>query len=342
MSKLVIDVSEHQGQINWQQVKSTGVQGVIIRCGYGDDDPGQDDGQWRRNADECTRLGIPFGAYIYSYATSMAQAESEARHILRCIKGYKLAYPVYLDLEEPGTQAGAVERAKRFADIIEGAGYWCGVYANLSWWNNSLQGLDQYTKWIAQYNGQCDYTGQGKDMWQYSSDGRVAGINGRVDMNECYRDFPGEISGGQAGGAPAPKSIQVKMSKQTGDDSQRIYLEDAGGGFCRLKNKRTDLYLDVPGGKADNGAVLQWYEGNDTDAQLWRVVYREHGAAQYALLQPKLAPGRYASVENNGLNGHDKLKLWDDQHGSKQQFWLKQADDGSYVFVHTYSLMAIA
>ena len=195
MNRLIIDVSEHQGNINWDQVKSTGVEGVIIRCGYGDNIASQDDKYWKRNADECTRLGIPFGVYIYSYATSMAQAESEAQHALRCVKGYKLSYPIYLDLEHAGTEAGAVERAKRFGDIIEAAGYWCGIYAILSWWNNYLPGLDRFTKWIAQYNSQCDYVGKNKDMWQYSSSGRVAGISENVDMNECYRDFPKEIKG---------------------------------------------------------------------------------------------------------------------------------------------------
>lgn len=196
MSKLLIDVSYAQGQINWDQVRTTGVDGVIIQCGYGDNITSQDDKYWKRNADECTRLGIPFGAYIYSYATSMAQIESEAQHVLRLVKGYKLSYPIYLDLEEPGTQAGAVERAKRFGDIIEAAGYWCGIYANLNWWNNYLPGLDRFTKWVAQYNSQCEYTGANKDIWQYSSTGRVAGIAGNVDMNECYRDFPTEIRGG--------------------------------------------------------------------------------------------------------------------------------------------------
>ena len=195
MNRLIIDVSEHQGNINWDQVKSTGVEGVIIRCGFGDNIASQDDKYWKRNADECTRLGIPFGVYIYSYATSMAQAESEAQHVLRCVKGYKLSYPIYLDLEHAGTEAGAVERAKRFGDIIEAAGYWCGIYANLNWWNNYLPGLDRFTKWIAQYNSSCDYVGKNKDMWQYSSSGRVAGISENVDMNECYRDFPKEIKG---------------------------------------------------------------------------------------------------------------------------------------------------
>lgn len=206
MKKIIIDVSEHQGTINWEDVKGQ-IDGAILRCGFGDNITSQDDKYWKRNADECTRLGIPFGVYIYSYATSTAQAESEAQHVLRCVKGYKLSYPIYLDLEEPGTEAGAIERAKKFGDIIEAAGYWCGIYANLNWWNNYLPGLDRFTKWVAQYNSHCDYKGNNKDIWQYSSAGRVAGIGGDVDMNECYRDFPAEIRGEvtPTPSKPAPK-----------------------------------------------------------------------------------------------------------------------------------------
>lgn len=198
-TKKVIDVSYHNGTIDWAKVKASGVDGAIIRCGYGDNITSQDDKQWKRNADECTRLGIPFGTYIYSYAKSDAQAKSEAEHVLRLIKGYKLSYPVYYDLEEAGTQSGAVNRMKIFADIIEKAGYWCGVYCNKSWWDNTLKSLgDRYTKWIARYNNTLGM--DGVDMWQYTSDGSVNGISGRVDMNHCYRDFPKEITGGTESG----------------------------------------------------------------------------------------------------------------------------------------------
>lgn len=190
----LIDVSEHQGKINWEKVKPQ-IDGAILRCGYGMDIEKQDDAYFKRNADECTRLGIPFGVYLYSYANSEEKAKSEAEHVLRLINGYKLSYPVYLDLEENGTQSGAIERANIFGDIIEKAGYWCGVYANLNWWNNYLVGLERFTKWVAQYNRTCDYKGSHLDIWQYSSKGTVAGISGNVDMNECYRDFPAELAG---------------------------------------------------------------------------------------------------------------------------------------------------
>ena len=206
MKKILIDVSEHQGKIDWEKVRFH-IDGAILRCGYGGDYEDQDDEQFKRNADECTRLGIPFGVYLYSYAKSIQAAQFEADHVLRLIKPYKLSYPVYLDLEEPGTENGAVERANVFGDIIEKAGYWCGVYANLNWWENYLVGLERFTKWVAQYYKECEYTGANLDVWQYTSKGNVDGISGNVDMNECYRDFPAEILGGVEEVKPAKKTV---------------------------------------------------------------------------------------------------------------------------------------
>ena len=195
MNRNVIDVSYHNGVIDWEKVKAAGVEGAILRCGYGMDQTDQDDKQFKRNADECTRLGIPFGVYLYSYADTDAKARSEAQHALRLVDGYQPSYPIYYDLEESGTESGVAERMKIFAEIIEGAGYWCGVYCNKSWWDNYLSSLgDRYTKWIARYNNVLGM--DGVDMWQYTSDGSVNGISGRVDMNHCYRDFPAEITGG--------------------------------------------------------------------------------------------------------------------------------------------------
>ena len=207
MKKILIDVSEHQGKIDWEKARYH-IDGAILRCGYGIDCEEQDDEQFKRNADECTRLGIPFGVYLYSYAKTNMQAKLEADHVLRLIKPYKLSYPVYLDLEESGTAEGAVERAIIFGDIIEEAGYWCGVYANLYWWEAILKkGLERFTKWVAQYYTKCEYTGSHLDIWQYSSKGNVPGISGNVDMNECYRDFPAEILGGVEEVKPAKKTV---------------------------------------------------------------------------------------------------------------------------------------
>lgn len=252
MKKILIDVSKWQGKIDWDKVKHN-IDGAILRCGYGGDIMAQDDKYFKRNADECTRLGIPFGVYIYSYAKTNADAQSEAAHVLRLIKGYKLSYPVYLDLEENGTQNGAVERAIIFGDIIEKAGYWCGIYANLNWWNNYLKkGLERFTKWVAQYNTKCTYTGTNLDIWQYTSKGKVEGISGNVDMNECYRDFPAEILGKNTNAIIKPTNAKTvdelanevlagKWGNQDDKPSREERLTAAGYNYSEVQAKVNEL-----------------------------------------------------------------------------------------------------
>lgn len=281
MKKLIIDVSEHKDKIDWEKVKPQ-IDGAILRCGYGGNNVKQDDVCFKYNADECTRLGIPFGVYIYSYATTINGAKSEANHVLRLIKDYKLSYPVYYDLEEPGTQKGAIERAIVFGDIIEKAGYWCGVYANLNWWENYLKGLDRFTKWVAQYYKECEYTGTNLHMWQYTSKGRVNGINGNVDMNECYYDFPAKIVGGATMEeeneevkpevvVPAKKTVdelvdEVLAGKWGNGNERKQKLTEAGYDYDAVQNavnkkfkpaKKSVLEIakEVIDGKWGNGAT---------------------------------------------------------------------------------------
>ena len=246
----IIDVSEHQGLIDWEKVKPQ-IDGAILRCGYGGDYEDQDDEQFRRNADECTRLGIPFGVYLYSYAKSIQAAQFEADHVLRLVKDYKLSYPVYLDLEQPGTEWGAAERANVFGDIIEAAGYWCGIYANLNWWEKHLQGLERFTKWVAQYYRECEYTGSFMDVWQYTDAGIVDGICGNVDMNECYRDFPAEIRGS----AILPEKPAVPVESMASEIVQDVdyaeeFHETKAGVYCVKAdgglNLRAGASVDMP------------------------------------------------------------------------------------------------
>lgn len=203
MNRLIIDVSYAQGQINWDQVKTTGADGVIIQCGYGDDIASQDDKQWKRNADECERLGIPYGAYLFSYATTREHALSEAAHLKRLISGRKLSYPAYIDIESDGLPKSSFNPQWfiEMGETIESTGNWFGVYANADWFRTTIgSSLDRFTKWVAAYGDNTGHPSGGKpnlgeDIWQYTSVGRVAGIAGNVDMNECYRDFPKEIKG---------------------------------------------------------------------------------------------------------------------------------------------------
>lgn len=252
MEMKVIDVSVHQGKIDWSVVKDH-VDGVIIRCGYGSDIRSQDDKRFIENVEACIKYGIPFGVYIYSYAKSIASAKSEALHVLRLLAPYKdkLSFPVYLDLEEHGTSKGAVERALVFGDLIEEEGYWCGIYANQSWWRTYLKdSLDRFTKWVAKYDAEKPTGISGTyDIWQYSSKGSVPGINGPVDMNICYRDFPAEIKGTAKAPAPVKKSneelAEEVMQGLWGVGVERKHrLTDAGYDYDAIQAIVNDMLKD--------------------------------------------------------------------------------------------------
>ena len=182
-----IDVSEWQYSIDWSAVKNDDVSFAIIRAAAWN---GEEDSYWRANASECTRLGIPFGAYIYSYASTPSEARNEADYILSLVDGYDLSYPIYIDLEDysiAGCDLNSIAAA--FCERIEAAGYEAGVYANTSWWESKLTSseLDNWDKWIAQYNVECTYTGQ-YDMWQATSLGGIDGVAGNTDINFVYSE----------------------------------------------------------------------------------------------------------------------------------------------------------
>ena len=217
-----IDVSQYQGEIDWERVKEH-IDFAILRCGYGQDIPGQDDPTFKRNADECTRLGIPFGVYLYSYATDERVALSEARHVMRLVKDYKMEYPVYLDLEDPRIGRLTNEQIERncrvWADELARNNYFPGFYASYYWWTSKLTGalFTRYTRWVARYAEELG--AEGFDMWQYTDKGFVEGINAPVDRNYAFRDFPAEI---RAGGynnfeRPEPNPEPPTMNYKVGD-----------------------------------------------------------------------------------------------------------------------------
>ena len=189
-----IDVSDWQGDINWEKAQAAGVKFAIIKCGYGMDLTDQDDACFERNISECERLGIPYGVYLYSYANTMEKAKSEAAHVLRMLNGRKPQYPVYLDLEDQITLSVSKEQilaqVQAWTEIIEGAGYKAGIYANLYWWNTYLTDTwyDTKERWVAQYYTKCEYT-KAYGIWQSSSRGSVDGVNGNVDCDWCYVDY---------------------------------------------------------------------------------------------------------------------------------------------------------
>ena len=191
-----IDVSAHQGTIDWEKVKKSDIDFAIIRCGYGKDSKDQDDKMYIRNIQECERLKIPYGVYIYSYALNVESAVSEAEHVLRLIKGHNPQLGIWFDMEDgdgykirngmPSNET-LVNICITFCEKIKANGYRVGIYANLEWLNNQLNDsrLDKYDKWVAQWNNVCNYTKK-YVMWQYTNSGRIEGIEGPVDMNKYY------------------------------------------------------------------------------------------------------------------------------------------------------------
>lgn len=198
-----IDVSSNNGGIDWETVKAVGVEFAIIRIGYGSDLKSQDDTQAIRNMKECDRLGIPYGVYLYSYALGIDEALSEARHALRMVDGYNPALGVWFDMEDAdgykkkhgidvyNSRELLTNICKTFCSMVQEAGYKTGIYANKNYWDNVLLAdrLTDYPVWLAHWG--ITEPSMPCLMWQYTSDGEIAGSSERTDINEYYGELPG-------------------------------------------------------------------------------------------------------------------------------------------------------
>lgn len=224
MSMKGIDVSKHQGTVNWSHVKADGVKFAIIRAGYGKQ-ASQKDTQFEANYTGCKAQGIPCGAYWYSYAATPAEAKQEAAVCLSVIKGKTFEYPVYFDIEEPSVlakgKAACTAIAKAFLEAVEQAGYFAGIYSSKAHLENCIteELRARYAVWVAHYGvDKTTYHGQ-YGIWQKSSTGKVSGIRGNVDVNECYVDYPAAIkkkglNGFKAVQTAAAKPAQAKTWKK--------------------------------------------------------------------------------------------------------------------------------
>ena len=208
-----IDVSEHNGTIDWQSVKDAGIDFAILRVGFaGDTSGGRLDNYFKRNVSECERLGIPYGVYLYSYARNEDEARAEARLMLSALKGHSPTLPVYYDLEEREINADGSPKwtpfndpsklasiAKTFCGQIAAAGYKPGIYANVNWFKNYLTDpcflSSGWSIWTAQYwyGGRYDEclgltpdAPAKYDCWQYSARGSVPGVSGDVDVSYWF------------------------------------------------------------------------------------------------------------------------------------------------------------
>ena len=227
-----IDVSEHNGTINWTKVKKDGVDYAIIRCGFGWDktrndrtNGSQEDYQFVTNVKGALKAGVKVGVYLYSYAWDASTAKKEGKFVLKLLKKAGLttsnmALPVYYDLEEQdGTSkpkvpeknsSGTVvdhhsisnatlgKMAKAFCGVITDAGYKVGIYANTTWWTKYLTDSafnnSKWSKWVAQYGKTCTYTKSSYDAWQFTSKGSVSGVGNSTDVSFFFKSFSASSS----------------------------------------------------------------------------------------------------------------------------------------------------
>ena len=204
-----IDVSKWQGEIDWKKVKAAGIKFAMIRLGYGSSkgDACGLDGYFEKNVKNAIAAGIDIGCYFYSYATSVAAAKKEAACVINVLQKYKgvFTYPVAFDLEDK-TQQGLgkqvlTDMVIAFGDAIEKAGFYCSLYSNPSWMKSYLDAdrVKRFDLWLAHWTDKTNYAGA-YGMWQNSSSGKVNGINGNVDTDFAYKDYPTIIKGKKLNG----------------------------------------------------------------------------------------------------------------------------------------------
>lgn len=263
-----IDVSKHQGKIDWDKVKPQ-IDFAILRCGFGTDLKSQDDKQFLRNAEECERLGIPYGVYLFSYASSVENAISEANHTIRLLKGRKISLPVFYDLEDTRTTGNCnnaliLEMAKCYVDKIKAAGYECGIYSNKYWRTTKLvdKWYDSIPLWLAQYNNCVTYKGD-YIIWQYSSTGKVSGITGNVDMNYAYVDFNKPIN--------SPTPAPTTTPKKTVDELAKEVIDGKWGNGQDRVNRLTKAGYDAKAVQAKVNAMLSTKPSTNTSKPVTKV-----------------------------------------------------------------------
>ena len=195
---LGIDVSKWQKEIDWDKVKNEGVDFAIIRCGYRGSVTGSlvEDPYFEQNIKGARAAGIKVGVYFFTQAVNEVEAVEEASMVISLVRDYELQYPVFIDTEGAGGNGRAdslnVEErtavCEAFCTTVKNASLEAGVYASRNWYNNKLTAstLESYAIWLAEYRSVPLYQGY-YQMWQYTSKGKINGINGNVDLNVSYR-----------------------------------------------------------------------------------------------------------------------------------------------------------
>lgn len=313
-----IDVSYYQGNIDWNAVKSSGIEFAFIRVGYrgyGDSGTLMQDTKAKENLQGAYNAGLKVGAYIFSQAITEEEARQEAEFALNQIAGYHIDMPVVIDYEYVSGGIGRLynanlsrEQATRivnsFCEYIGDAGYTPMLYANKSMLENSLNADSiPYKVWLANYTTETSYQGA-YEYWQYSSDGNVSGINGRVDSNFWY---------------------------DQGEEKYTKTIED--GIYIIESSLQKNKVVDVNGGADWNGANIQLWSRNDNSSQKFKINYE--GDGKYSIMA--LCSGKYIDAENNGNTQGTNVLQYEYTGADNQKWYIKEETDGLYSIISVSS-----
>lgn len=260
-----IDVAKWQGTINWPMVRSAGVEFAILKI---IDKTGKMESAFAYNFAEAAAQELPIGGYNYSYATSIAKAQADARKVLEVLDGRGLSYKVWLDVEDDsqkGLGRQLIELINEYKAVIEENGYEFGVYTGLSFYNSYIRpyaALLECPFWIARYpSNKVMYIGSepGTDKkpdilhtlwgWQYSSKGRIPGIAGDVDLNMMYTK-------------PEPEGEQADTKNPYVEPAYTLYR------YRPRMNKEYVCWLQYELNEMGYGLVIDGIFGKATDAAL--------------------------------------------------------------------------
>lgn len=329
-AKGVIDVSGWQGDIDWAKAKADGVEGVIIRLGYGEGNNA--DKKAQRNISECKRLGIPFGIYWYSYADTPALAKEEGADVVAKLKQFgvnpsDLAYPVYYDLEkwtweghQPPTDPNVYNNiVNNWYSALQSAGYKnLGVYSYTSYLQGPLKHADIYAKttWVAQYGARMGFDSFPTNSrgWQYTSTGKVDGISGNVDMNAFgNKEY---VNGGSSNALQAAIDVR-KMTAITIPN---------GNYYINVRSKVASS-VDIPGGSAADSTAIQLYSGNGSKAQQFTFTRQSDGSYEIV----NVNSGKALDVRNGVAENNAIVQQYSRNNSQAQRWFIRDSGAGYYL-----------
>lgn len=329
-AKGVIDVSGWQGDIDWAKAKADGVEGAIIRLGYGEGNNA--DKKAQRNISECKRLGIPFGIYWYSYADTPALAKEEGADVVAKLKQFgvnpsDLAYPVYYDLEkwtweghQPPTDPNVYNNiVNNWYSALQSAGYKnLGVYSYTSYLQGPLKHVDIYAKttWVAQYGARMGFDSFPTNSrgWQYTSSGKVNGISGNVDMNAFGNKA--YVNSGSSNALQAAIDVR-KMTAVTIPN---------GNYYINVRSKVASS-VDIPGGSAADSTAIQLYSGNSSKAQQFTFTRQSDGSYEIV----NVNSGKALDVRNGVAENNAIVQQYSRNNSQAQRWFIRDSGAGYYL-----------